>query len=283
MSDGSLMNLGDLAKPIDTLIKKISKGTGILYEPRRIRNVAKAESDAAKIKTESEIEIADLRHRAEQRRLEEEMRHQKNIEDIIDKAEPHLNENANPENMEDDWIANFFDKCRIVSDSDMQSLWARVLAGEAHVPGTYSKRTVNFISELDKNEADLFTKLCGFGWKIGIVIPLVFDQRTQIYTSNGINFDALSHLDSIGLVQFQSAGNFVLHLSPKDVLKVHYYGRPLHIEMPKDSKADLNIGKISLTRIGEELALICGSKPVDGFYEYAKEQWKQYLPVDNKV
>ena len=34
--------------------------------------------------------------------------------------------------MEEDWIANFFDKCRIVSDSEMQSLWARVLAGEAN-------------------------------------------------------------------------------------------------------------------------------------------------------
>ena len=46
----------------------------------------------------------------------------------------------------------------------MQILWARVLAGEANAPGTYSKRTVNLLSDFDKSDAELFTKLCGFGW-----------------------------------------------------------------------------------------------------------------------
>ena len=260
---------------------KISDAVGTVYEPHRIKKVAEAEAEAAKIKAQSEVEITDLQRRSERRRLEEDTKQQKNIEDIITNTEPHLNEDAKPDTMDDDWVANFFDKCRIVSDGQMQSLWARVLAGEANAPGTYSKRTVNFISELDKGEADLFTKLCGFGWNIGIVIPLVFDQGAKIYTDNGINFDALSHLDSIGLVQLQ-VNNFVLHLSPKEVLKVHYYGRALRLEMPKDSKADFNIGKICLTRTGEELASICGSKPVDGFYEYVKNRWKQYLPAAGK-
>ena len=50
MSQGtsnSLVNVGDLVKPIDTLINKISNATGALYEPRRIRRKAKAESEAA--------------------------------------------------------------------------------------------------------------------------------------------------------------------------------------------------------------------------------------------
>ena len=132
----SLVNLGDLGKPIDTLINKISNATGVLYEPRRIRLRAKAESDAAIIsakaeaaveivKAESEIEITDLHQRAAQRWIQEEAKRQKNMEDIIDKAEPHLNEEAKPDAMGDDWLTNFFDKSRIVSDSDMQSLWAR--------------------------------------------------------------------------------------------------------------------------------------------------------------
>ena len=83
---------------------------------------------------------------------------------LFDKTEPHLNQETQPESMEDDWIANFFDKCRIVSDSDMQTLWGRVLAGEANAPGTYSKRTVNLLSDFDKSDAELFTKLCGLGW-----------------------------------------------------------------------------------------------------------------------
>ena len=77
---------------------------------------------------------------------------------------PRLHEDANPESVDNDWIVNFFDKSRIVSDSEMQELWSRVLANEANSPGSYSKRTVNFLSDMDKNEAESFTKLCGFVW-----------------------------------------------------------------------------------------------------------------------
>ena len=97
----------------------------------------------------------------------EEARKQDNIEKITQKAIPQLEKSSNPKNIEDDWIVNFFDKCRIISDDEMQSLWARVLAGEANSPGRYSKRTVNFLNSLDKVDANLFTALCGFGWQIG--------------------------------------------------------------------------------------------------------------------
>ena len=291
MSQGasnSLVNLGDLGKPIDTLINKISDATGVLYEPRRIRRRAEAESEAAItsakaeaaadiIKVESEIEITDLHRRAEQRRIEENVRHQKNIEDIIDEAEPHLDEEAKPDAVEDDWFANFFDKCRIVSDSEMQSLWSRVLAGEANAPGTYAKRTVNLIAELDKSDAELFTKLCGFGWIVRSFVPLVFDEQVEIYKCHGINFNTLSHLESIGLVHFAGPNNFKRFNLPKKCF-AHYYDKLLLLELPEAADNALGIGKTRLTKIGEELAPICGSKPVAGFYDYVKDQWKQYLP-----
>lgn len=277
MSNNSLVDIGGLAKPIDTLVVKISNAIGTVYEPRRIKKVAKAEAEAAKIKAESEIELAGLHHRAERRRREEDVKQQKNIENIIADAEPNLNENANPDNMDDDWIANFFDKCRIVSNKEMQSLWSRILAGEANVPGTYSKRTVNFVSELDKSEADLFTKLCGFNWVYGGTVPLVFDLEAEIYTRHGIYFRNLIHLDNIGLVQFENLGFQQRTMTKKAIW--HYYDTPLILEMPEDTNNILPAGMVTLTRIGEELAPICGSKPVEGFYEYVKEQWKQYLPV----
>ena len=286
-----LVNVGDLVKPIDTLIHKISDATGVLYEPRRIRRKTKAESEAAItsakaqaaadiIKAESEIEITDLHRRAAQRWINEEAKRQKNMEDIIDKAEPHLNEEAKPDTMEDDWVANFFDKSRIVSDSEMQGLWARVLAGEANAPGTYSKRTVNLLADFDKSDAELFTKLCGFGWMVGSFAPLVFNFEAEIYNRHGLNFDSLRHLENVGLVRVDGLG-FKRSNFPKRFV-VHYYGKPLSLEMPKDAGNELEIGHMLLTQSGQELAPICGSKPVEGFYEYVKNHWKQYLPkVEN--
>ena len=155
-----------LSKPASTLIKKASDAVGSLCAPWQIKRVRKAEAKgeavAALIKATSDIEITDLHQRAVRRLIWEEAQQQKNMEDVLTKAVPQLNEKAKPESIEDDWIVNFFDKSRIVSDDEMQGLWSRVLAGEANPLGTYSKRTVNFISDLDKAEANLFTQLCGF-------------------------------------------------------------------------------------------------------------------------
>ena len=272
----SLIDLGNLSKPADTLVKKASKAVGGLFEPWQIRRVAKAKADAVLIEAEARIQITDLERRAIHRRIEEDARHQQNMETIVGKAIPQLNDDAKPDDMDDDWIANFFDKCRIVSDSDMQTLWSRVLAGEANNPNTYSKRTVNFLSDMDKNDAELFTKLRGFTWMIGGIVPLILDYKANIYKDNGIDFDGLYHLDSIGLVTF-SARTVGLSELPEKFF-ITYHDRPLTLQMPEDSDNKLDIGHVRLTRIGHELAPICGSEPVAGFYEYVKEHWKQYLP-----
>ena len=273
----TLLNVGKLSKPADTLIKKIANAAGVLFEPVQIKRIAKAKAEAARIEAQSDIEITDLYQRAARRWIEEEAQRQRNMEDITTKALPQLNENAKPDSIENDWIVNFFDKSRIVSDNEMQDLWSRVLAGEANVPGTYSKRTVNFLSDLDKAEAEQFTKLCGFGWQIGIIVPLVFDPQAEIYNSNGINFSSLNHLDSIGLVKFNDMGELMPTKLPKSI-DLHYYGKLLHLSLPKGTNNELGLGKVLLTQIGQELAPICGSKPVEGFWEYVMDRWKKYSP-----
>lgn len=302
MSNNSLINvknalidLGKLSEPANTLIKKISLGIGGVFRPYQIKRIAEAEAEAAVIKAqadaqaakmtaESDIEVTNLRQRAVYRLIEEETIHQKSIEDVIVKALPDLNKDADPEAMVDDWIANFFDKCRIISNSEMQSLWARLLAGEANSPGTYSKRTVNFVSELDKKEADLFTKLCGFGWVIEEeLMPFVFNYDSEIYIKHELCFENLSHLDSIGLIHFDYSFNFAWEFLDTNVetYVVHYYETPLNLEFSSNYKK-IQAGGVSLTKIGQELAPISGSKSVEGFYEYVKDQWWQYLSESEK-
>ncbi|GHV52068.1 hypothetical protein FACS1894206_00160 [Deltaproteobacteria bacterium] len=276
-TNNSLVSLGGLSEPANTLIKKVSKAIGGLCEPWQIKRVTKAKAEAAIREAQTAIQITDLQRRAAQRWLEEEAKKQKNIEDITVQAIPHLKEDTNAENMDDDWIMNFFDKSRIISNTEMQSLWARVLAGEANNPGTYSKRTVNLLGGLDKSDAELFTKLCGFCWVVGDTVPLVFDVKSEIYRIHGIHFETLGHLASIGLVQFEPLTNFKRIGFPKKI-RVYYYENLLELNLPKDDKNELTIGHIMFTKIGRELAPICGSQPVDGFVEYVKEKWKMYHP-----
>ena len=134
-SGNSLINLGDLSKPANTLIEKISDAIGGLYKPFQIRRVAEAEADADNIRAVAHIEVTELQHRAMSRLFAEEAKKQHNIEAITLKALPDIKPESQPKNVEDDWIINFFDKCRLISDEQMQSLWARILAGETNSPG----------------------------------------------------------------------------------------------------------------------------------------------------
>lgn len=273
----SLVNLGELSKPANTLIEKVSSAIGGIFEPWQIKRVAKAEAEAGLIKAKSEIEITDLHRRAMHRFVEEEANRQENMEEITRKSIPHLAEESNPEKMEDDWVTNFFDKSRIVSDEEMQGIWAQVLAGEANAPGSFSKRTVNLLGDLDKRDAELFNTLCRFGWMFGNFIPLVFDTKEKIYDDLGINFGSLSHLDSLGLIQFNGVSGFNRQRLPKNFV-VFYCGQPLPLTMSKEADNSIPIGKVLLTQAGQELARVVTAPGVDGFYDYVKEKWKAHIP-----
>ncbi len=272
----SLVNLGGLSKPANTLVKKVSSAIGGIFEPWQITRVAKAKAKADLIQAQSEIEITALHRRAMGRFIEEEALQQQNMEKITEKAFPLLGEGSNPDAMEDDWVTNFFDKSRIISDEEMQSLWSSVLAGEANAPGTYSKRTVNFLSDLDMKDAELFQALCRFGWFVSKFTPLIFDSQDQIYNGLGINFNALTHLDSIGLIQFNNLAGFVRTGVGKKGM-VFYCDRPLVLTMEKDVENQLPIGQVLLTKVGEELATVCKAHGVDGFEEYVKAKWAKYI------
>jgi hypothetical protein len=273
MSDGnSLINLGDISKPATVFIEKISDAIGGYFKPHQIKRIAKAESEAEIIRAQAQIEVTDLQRRAMVRWVAEEARKQDNIEKITLKAITELKDSSKPEKVEDDWIVNFFDKCRIISDEEMQSLWAKVLAGEANSPGKYSRRTVNLLSSLDITDARLFTSLCGFGWFSGDVIPLIFDTNHPIYNNQNINFATLSHLDDIGLLSFNNLTGFK-YAKLLNRIRFSYFGTLLNLEFIKEADNELSIGLIMLTKTGQQLAHICDPKPVDGFFDYVMEKW----------
>ena len=149
----SLVNLGDWATPVNTLIEKISNAVGILYEPKRIIKQAKANATAEKIKAINNLEIEDLQKRALTRFINEETIKQQNIESIIGKSIPEISDNANPNGIDNDWLLNYFDNAKFISNELIQNLWAKLLAGEANKPGSISKKTLKVLSDLDTEDA----------------------------------------------------------------------------------------------------------------------------------
>jgi hypothetical protein len=277
-SDNSLIkiDLGDWSKPANTLIEKCAEAVGGIFRPSQIRRVAQAEADAREIRAvaqiNAQIKVTKLQRRALTRFVAEETKKQVNIETILRKALPEVNADAKPEKMGADWITNFFDKCRLISDEQMQILWAKVLAGEANAPGSFSKRTVVLLGAMDKTDATLFSALCRFMFTINEDrLPIVFDTVSPIYVENGVSFGTLLHLADAGLIQFDPVGQYNLKLNGK--VRLCYFEQQFEIAPPK---FPLIVGQLLQTRAGQQLSPFCQVKPVEGFADYATEHWKQY-------
>ena len=274
MAENPLISLGQLTKPINTLVERSSDAVGGLFRPWQIRRVARAEAEAEIIRAEQEIEVTELHNRAFWRFLQEEGAKQTNMENILVKAIPNVDqENARPEDITNDWLSNFFDKCRIVSDEDMQSLWARIIAGEANNPGSFSRLTVNLMASMDNRVAQDFVNLCKFRWVFRQTsLPLVYEPTHQIYTASGINFGILANLDNFGLIRFDPLPGFTMNQQPRNI-SLSYCGRSLILKLLENDNNSFQIGTVILTRAGSELSTLCEASPVDGFVEFVTARW----------
>ena len=155
----------------------------------------------------------------------------------------------------------------------MQRLWARVLASKANVPGRFSRKTINLIADLNKSDAELFTQVCRFGWTMERTLPLVFSEMYDIYERNGLNFDSLSHLQTLGLILYGQSGFMETDLPNR--FRVFYFGKPMELATPGHLFNRFEVGNVLLTKAGQELAPLCGATPIDGFYEITQRPLAQ--------
>ena len=274
-----LGNVGDLSKPATVLLEKVSDAIGGLARPWQIKRIAQAEAVAKRMRAESEVEVSNLLSRAGNRFIAEQTRIQLNIEGITKRALPNLTEDSSPEDVEDDWIVNFLDKCKNISENDMQALWSRILAGEANNPGSFSRRTVNLVADLESSDAELFSKYCSYMWLSHAdseLHPFIFDFGNDVYTRKNISYASALHLQSLGLITlgFDLLGTigrhtgFTLNLPEKS--RLSYFGRDVDLHL-RDGR--LHIGNVLFTQAGKDLSTVCGPVAFDEFFDYIHDKW----------
>ncbi len=281
MMQNEITIVGNLAKPIDTLINKIADATGILYEPVRIRKKAKAEVEASLIKLENE-----LQQRALQRLVIEEIKKQENIESITEKSFENLNENAEPEKIDNDWLGNFFDKCKNISNEEMQKHWAKMLSSEANNAQSISKKTIEIFYMMEKKDVELYMKLLSYIWIIDSTIHIIIkDTENDIFKKRGIYFSSLIHLEDIGLIKFDNLAGFGITKVHKQLV-LDYFGKIITIEFDKEENNEFPLGRILFTQAGRELLKIIDFKDKnnylnsdDEYFEYMKKEFSKNYKV----
>ena len=281
MKNGALVkvDLNGFGEAAKTLFNRIFDFVEDARRPGQIIKEAAAVAEAQKMLSQSGIQISDLHSRGIARVILEEGRNQGNIESILTKALPDVKAEAKSENVDEDWLRFFLDKCKLVSNEEMQSLWAKLLAEEANLPGTFSKRTLQIVSVLNKKDAALFTRLCCFAIQIEakdvvVVTPIVYNYEHGIYEPNDICCNSLLHLEDVGFIDFDKDGGHALGKQPKQITITHY-GKKVAIEFGQENDNLFLVGYVKLTAIGNELFPICGSVEVDGFFKYLCEEWSK--------
>ena len=76
---------------------------------------------------------------------------QLNIEAVVNKAAVQLGDDLVADSEPDhDWTARFFTEVQDVTSEDLQSLWAKVLAGEVRKAKSTSIRTLSILKNIDQ-------------------------------------------------------------------------------------------------------------------------------------
>jgi hypothetical protein len=217
-----MSGIGDLAglsAPLTKLVESVEKAIGATLGPWQTRRMAKAEAEASITHARAEgetrlilagadIETEDLRRRTAQRLIHREVQRQANIEAIVTAASDHLPPHVSPEPVDDDWITDFLERCKDVSNHDMKQLWAKILAGEVATPGSFSPRTLHAMKLLSQQDAKIFKLYSSFlfGGDFAPPVRIPCDNDTNTFLlEKGLPPLALSHLKQLGFVE-SSAG-----------------------------------------------------------------------------
>ena len=288
------VNVPALEKLLDYTASGIGSVAGSMLAPWKARQEAKALAEQAQGQANAIQIIEDARNRARnellsqpdsahweldvgssisQRIRYQEEKRQRNIESVVRQAAEELEDKSVPDEEPDlDWTARFFSEVQDVSSEEMRTLWGKILAGEVERPGSTSIRTLTVLKNLTQPDAQLYSTFCGFAWNTGLMRPFIYSTDDDIYTSNGINYGALIHLESLGLIKLVDIGSLRMASLPKSLV-VAYFGRRVQINFPNEKDNTLDFGRSNFTIVGLELLPICATKPVEGFFQYICSTW----------
>jgi len=253
----------------------VSKGLGIAVIPKDVRDilgrqVAQIEmfndkkgiineiSDLSYNEQLSVTETQELYERTCSRLLHQEMKKQENIENIISSAKDILEKERedliSTKDVNEDWLMRFFNSVQDISDEKMQLLWGKILAGEIKQPNSFSLRSLDAMTKMSKDEAQLFEKLSSYVINFrGTYAILNDDNLNERYS---IPYGQILALDECGIIDSSAMMSLSLGIDSKTTLEVIYDSKLLIATAKDERKIRIQIFK--LTRIGMEIFKIVG-------------------------
>lgn len=196
------------------------------------------------------------------------LKEQSNQDDIIKIALENLKESATPSNVSNDWISQFMDKARLVSDEEFKILWGNILAEECNTPGSVPKALLHIMEHLDKDTAYIFIKFASVsinyydGEKV-IYSPVIGNIYDTYFEEKGFKYDDLVELKATGLIEYDLVGGYY-QTSTENSITVNYFDESYTFDVGIDR---FNVGQIIYTKAGNALCKAIIAEKIEGFFK----------------
>lgn len=211
----------------------------------------------------------------------------KNQCDIVAIAMENLKSDAQPDKVDEDWLAQFMDKARLVNNAELQQWWGRILAGECNSPGSVPKTLLHTLEQMDTNYAKKFMKMAKLAISIEInnrhyeYVPMIIEGiNDDFYGEHKVEGYTLNGLQTLGLIAFDSIGDKMFVFDTTDNVSFRYH--EMKYDLPT-TKRTVPMGCAIFSEAGESLCSIVAREKVDGFFEkICIPYWEREFKKDNE-
>lgn len=190
------------------------------------------------------------------------------IKIAVEQLENEQEQTIMEEPINQDWLNEWSEHAGFVSDKDMQQLWGKTLAGEIKNPGSLSLRTMQFLRNLSKDEANLIHKYLSYSLNENIII-LEINGYTDIMKFPLIDKIKLIELGII-VTDLTSNLRYDINLSNKwneDYLFDFFEHYSLVLILLTKEEIKLQFQVLKTTTLGQELAKLGNYKGNEGFID----------------
>lgn len=281
---------------VTKLFETLASAIGTVYEPIRIKRLADAKAYEQRVLADAKVyEIKALAlakseaeaqnnsalsltiESASKRIVAQEVKRQLNIDYIVTKAVEQIQteKEVSDKPVDPDWTTRFINIAKDVSDSEMQDIWAQILAGEVASPGQYSYRTLECLKNLTKEEANMFITASSLIMQISDK-KIIF-RDNEILKKAGLTFVKWLRLVETGLLN--AGGNTSLTVFKDSNEFLILYANKVAI--CRKINTDIDIPVYNMTSVGEQLYKIVSKQYNEQYFmDVLKEIKKSVASVE---
>lgn len=241
---------------------------------------AEGDIEADKVKTKWEVLEKPFWLQAEAAKMN---RQYSNLGNVLKKATPLITSQETNVTDDNDFFWGLLEHSKEISNDEMQTLIAKILAGEYNKPGSYSMQTLQIVKMLGKPELELFEKICNLLLNNEFILYETFNINKDFFKEIGINFGSFQILQNLGL--FLPNDMIAIVENPqKENYTIEYYDKKLIFAPLKNASEEITYPKFySLSTTGKQILPHIKPKADEYYFNWLKLnfQIKNYKLIDN--